>query len=200
MRALRAFETVRFKHLRRCIIAAVAISLALIIARGLRSWSFGPSPVTDASRYVSVLHELSYPGADGPAKWVASTFPPAIPPDATNVRFCYEQIMRGGSHLQLSMCLPSSRVTEMLAPNRKRAKRTLIGHGFGDMAGYTTTLPRLMRTDAAIATSVRLPNDFEIFVLDAQQKSYSSEWTAGSCVGIAINRDSNEVIYWFDDW
>ena len=96
------------------------------------------------------------------------------------------------------MVLPPAEVAAALQSARCAAKETQKGGGMFAVKDHQG-LPSDMFRDATNTTVAVLPEDFQVFVLDAKTDS-DPPWENGYSYGIAVNEKLSEVIYWVEDW
>jgi len=160
-----------------------------------------PEITTDISSYEKIRTEWSNSG-------LADHFPSAIPKSATNTRLSYVPgFLQGGAHFQLRITLPPKDVEEI---ERKYAPLARHKYHGGDRMvhanepnGVPTTF---FYTNADSISKDSMPHDtfpeyFSIYVLKANPAGTTGiSWNHGSTAGIAISRQTNEVVYWCESW
>jgi hypothetical protein len=162
------------------------------------------SDVTDPARYTAVLARLGYPKPtilDIPS---IGFLPPQIPANATNVRFFYRQGWQGGTQFRLRFVLPPADLNVVL----QKAKAAAIGEESGSKDGFESPpgAPAPDLLDVALMNYVPLPDDFEVFLLDAKNMGTSpttqsdAVWLEGYTGGIAVSQKRGEVVYWVEEW
>lgn len=186
------------------VVAAVALPILIIGgAIGWFLWSFDRAvrDTTDARQYPAILSKLGYPTPTQLSVPSLAHLPAAIPSTATNVRFYYRpHFLQGGTQLQLRMVLPPAEVAAALQSAKSAAREIQTGGSDFDAINHNKGLLRSASfRDAANTTFAPLPEDFQVFILDAKDQSPPT-WNHGYSYGIAINDKLSEVIYWVEDW
>jgi hypothetical protein len=171
-------------------------SAACLIAIGFFVFAhfFGPpSEITDARQYPKLL-------ADWSASGLVAHFPSSIPSDAINVRLsAYPGYLQGPPWFQIRMTRPPDQVQQIEGQCKKATTHIYIG---GDEFTHFNKDPKnnwpttvFHTTDNPSDTS--FPDDYTLYVLHAVDHGQGS-WDPHDSCGIAINRKSNDVVYWAD--
>jgi hypothetical protein len=175
-----------------CITAAI-IGL-LLIGRA----SVPEGDVSDPSRYAVVLADLGYPTPTKLNTPTLAHFPATVPDGATNVRFFYRpHFLQGAALLQIRCVLPPDAIGGLTTRFAAAAKEVQAGGGtFTAINAGTGKLASTLFRDATNTDFADLPDDFQVFILDAQT---TSAWNHIGSYGVAVSGRRGEVIYWVQD-
>jgi hypothetical protein len=113
-------------------IAAATVLLAFIATFWfLHNFKAAIAEVTDPSRYQQSLAKVRASGDVEKPSIELAYFPPAIPLDATDVRFFYRpHFLQGGPQLQLRITLPTLRVNQIKAEIEATTRPTTFARQF----------------------------------------------------------------------
>lgn len=151
--------------------------------------------ITDISRYEEIRRST----------WshqeLVKHFPTVIPDYAANTRFIYYPgNLQSGSFLQLKMKLPPTKIKKLLAQYRDRSQRKYQGGNTNDHLNQENGLPTTFFHTSDDETE-SFPSTYEILVLGARDRSNSSfKWNHGDSYGVAIDKDTSEIVYWAEVW
>ncbi|MFP4380547.1 MAG: hypothetical protein ACLFUS_08600 [Candidatus Sumerlaeia bacterium] len=158
--------------------------------------SYDLKGVTDPKKYEKVLEEKWSPGDN-----LVDHFPRPIPPEARNTKFSYlPGFLQGGTHIQLRIELPKSRIREIYQEASENAKQSHIGGDAFSLVNSGTD--GLASTHFYTSESHEFPDDYRIFIYDAKPYKQEGEhiWNHGYSKGVAVSKERNEVIYWAESW
>jgi hypothetical protein len=176
---------------RRLLGAAILVVILLVTAAILwvsHSFKEAVPEVTDAKRYPQILAQLRLNGGVSNPSITLAHFPPAIPPNATNVRFFYRpHFLQGGTELQLRVTLPATQVNQLAAEILAASRPTAVPD---NMASVNFR-------DTNNTGSAQLPPDFNLYILGTWTPPSEAEMEYA--YGIAISLKRNEVIYWLEN-
>ncbi|MEN3941730.1 hypothetical protein WJU23_10590 [Prosthecobacter sp. SYSU 5D2] len=130
-------------------------------------------------------------------------FPEQIPADAKNIRFSFlPGFLMGGSHLYLQYeTTPEALINiQTLAENQRNPAC--------DLAGHIPGVPEINQFNRPFDLgskphTERLGKDFDVYFFDndfPEMRKDEWVWNHGQSHGIAINTQSNEVLFWAEDW
>ncbi|WP_017651619.1 hypothetical protein [Fortiea contorta] len=127
-------------------------------------------------------------------------FPSQIPADAEDVNLAYSpSTAMGNSFLQVKWKQSPEKLKNLHLQYRKIAKHKYKGGNTNDHANLSDGVPTtFFYTNNAAAS---FPSDYEILVLDAQDRGSSGfKWSHGESYGVAINDSATEIVYWWEKW
>lgn len=166
-----------------------------VVLRLLAALVLPPSVTTDVGEYRGVLKQWSASGLVG-------HFPPAVPPQASGVRFSsFPGFLQGGGHIQLRVRLPIDEVRRIEARLRQAASHAYAGGGKYDHydGDQETVLPTTsFHTADDPAERHAFPGHYTLYVLHAED--HGGEWNHGETRGTAVSSVANEVVYWAESW
>ncbi len=168
---------------------AILWLLALVIAKT------GPPSATTSLRKYEASRDAFPPQ-------LADHFPELQPHAAADAVFTYfPGYMQGGAHLQLRIKASDDLVRKLDAELQKKAASTSIGGGsFEPEANakdkYIPMPP--LRTKRKDEKESDFPSHFTLYLLHASH--YPGGWNHGKTKGVAVSRQSSEVIYWAENW
>ncbi len=143
-------------------------------------------PVTDPARWDAVRSEVT-----GLGEGLVDHFPAPIPEDAGAPRLFFRRgFLQGGMTVQLRLALPEPRL-------RAEAER-FRAMGLPALPDPQPP-PVLLAPTTADGSFERHPDDFEIFVIDADPGT-SSPWNHGRLRGASISLARREIVYWAERW
>jgi len=172
------------------ILSSVLLGIALLatpVVLSLHAWAEFLTPVTDPNQYQSILKSYSDRFSKTPADLnVLAYFPDSIPAEASQVRF-YRGTPPGDMSLELHCVLPAAEVAALEA---RVFPLAMVEEGQDDV-------PRIFPTVPGHPT---LTQEFTLYLLGVghgnKNDEEESHWTYE--YGVAIDRQTNEVIYWLN--
>ena len=174
------------KRLSRYIALGVLIlilALAVKFVVGVVQFKRSVTPTTEVSEYQTLLDQWRPLG-------VVDHFPPAIPPDATDVRLsAFPGFLQGGAWFQVQMTLPPGRV--------EAVEREYQGQSIAGRESFNRVILPSFRT-VDDGETLEFPGGYRMIVLNAEEEGVS--WHHGRSAGVAISRERDEVVYWAEDW
>jgi hypothetical protein len=172
-----------------CGLAAV-VALCIVGLRAVANRTFS-EPDTDPAHYAAVLTEWKQTGLVKP-------FPASIPPDATGIHFSSSPgSLQGRPWIQLRMKLAPDRIAAIEADAQSTTTHVYTpDHRFslppkdGDWP-----IPNCEIGDDP--QQFQFPASFKIYVINAVDRG-SGSWDPYESYGVAVSRETNEVVYWAD--
>ncbi|MEZ6102171.1 MAG: hypothetical protein R3E01_36715 [Pirellulaceae bacterium] len=157
---------------------------------------FGPpSEIRSVKKYKSCRKSF-------PPQLVAR-FPTDTPEDKSDPVFSYYPgFLQGGAHIQLRVRLSPETIVNLVDELKTQTKHAYKGGGFfthynEDQEHNLPTASYHTQRDDVDANE--FPGHFTLYVLDADDRA-SGSWNHGSTFGIAISEETNEAIYWAENW
>lgn len=153
-----------------------------------------PGEVTDPARYEEIIAEFD----DHPA---LQHFPASVPANSSFVRLHFHPaLFQGGSVLQLKVSLPPDEVQSLYSVFARQALYVIPSNTMNDPLFEDPEIPR-HRDLTADTESTSLREGFELLVLGAEDLgSKDAPWNHGVTYGVAVDRASSQVVYWYEDW
>lgn len=175
----------------RVAITAAGVALVLLSCGCVRP----PDVVQDVNKYASCLKS--------PRQELTAHFPrdPQIK-DGDPVFSYYPGFLQGGAHLQLRVRLVPAEVAKLTKETASKTKHIYQG---GSIFSHHNQNQKNNLPTASFHTArsgedgYEFPSHFKLYVLGAKEGSDGS-WNHGSTFGIAMSEETNEAIYWAEDW
>ena len=110
--------------------------------------------------------------------------------------------LQGGAHIQLRVSLATDDIVTLASELKTKTEHAYKG---GDLFTHYNkdkdkNLPTAMyRTQRDDVLAYEFPKHFTVYVLGADN-STSPSWNHGSTFGIALSEETNEAIYWAENW
>ena len=177
------------------ILAMVVFFLPWLLFTWIAYSIFGPpDEITDIKQYPEIRMQLAKNSDLG------YYFPGAIPKTASEVRLsCQPQWLQGGCHLQLWLKLPPNEVKKLAkdfspyAINRQQAS----GFNTNNLSQIDTRIPynHIDPKDGSF------PLTFEFYTFPTPPKpGRNSSLPPTQTAGVAISKETNEIVYWLESW
>jgi hypothetical protein len=124
-------------------------------------------------------------------------FPATIPASASSARlFETPAILQGGASFQLRLTLPAAAVAEIERFYAPQTSITYQGDNIDDLIN-----PPAPNDHTGSTGHGPFSNSFTIYVLKSHAGGEESfRWNHGETAGLAINRETHEVVYWAESW
>ena len=177
-------------------VAASTVGIALAIyAVIVAAFAWQLRTITDVSRYDDLIR-----------RWDPSLvdhFPKRIPVNAMKQSLSFfPGFLQGGAHLQLRIELPAAdvareevRMSQLSTHVYQRGERTYPDPY--DNATRDVPLPPFHTGDKK--SSAGFPADYILYFLFAQPGE-SAPWNHGQTTGVAVSRQTSELVYWAESW
>lgn len=147
------------------------------------------------SRYSSLITDWTPTG-------LIAHFPKPLPATASNVKISsFPGLLHGGGHFQVRMTLPAAEVSKVYDDASKTAKDFYDGGTkFTSVNSKTNGLPGTTFHTSDSQKYTEFPEDYRIFVFAAQTGGGIPPWQSGTCYGVVVSKQRNEVIYYAENW
>ena len=117
-------------------------------------------------------------------------FPRQIPASATNVRlFAAPSVLQGQGTFQLRLTLPPADVEAI--------ERRFVPRALRDSTGSLYAMPMGKPWDYTSEGRDHLPPSFTVYVV---RDPHDPAWPHTSSSGLAVRRETGEVVYWTELW
>jgi hypothetical protein len=174
-------------------ILTTLISCILLFIAGC----FGPAETeTDVEEYAKKLEEWKPTG-------LVNHFPGTLPTSAMEIKFSsFPGFLQGGAWIQIRIVLPDEEIRRIYEDATTRAKQY---HDGGSAYTLVNERDNGLRS-ASFRTSengvYEFPKDYRVFIFEAKPYKTGVElsWNHGESMGIVVNLQRNEVIYYAEDW
>jgi hypothetical protein len=177
-------------------VAVSAVGIAIVIyVVSVAAFVWQLRVVTDVSRYDDLIR-----------RWEPSLvehFPSRIPINATKQSLSFfPGLWQGGAHFQLRTELPPADVADEEARLSKIATHVCqrgecTYPDSSDDVMRNVPLPPFHTGDKN--PSAGFPADYVLYYLIAQPGE-SAPWNHGQTTGVAVSRQSSELVYWAENW
>jgi hypothetical protein len=170
---------------------AIVRSLLFVVLVGC---SVEPKTETSPTKYALLITNWTPTG-------LVSHFPNPLPPTVSDVKLsAFTGFLQGGAWFQVRLTLPAAEVSKLYDEATKMAK------DFYD--GGTTYTSVNSKTNGLPGTSFytsdnkqgEFPADYRVFVFAAQDAGGNPPYQSGTCYGVVISKQRNEVIYYAERW
>lgn len=188
----RKHEFKRLKSLN--VVLAVVFVFVSIGNFGLMITDDSMSPSRDVHAYERIMKAHGYPGSKGVAH-----FPSQIPADSQNVQFYDMPAWIDGPYIYLRYQATTEEITDMYNKYSTAAKKVVK---LSDTLLSTEELPSGMKFVLGSFHEVgyeKLPEDFDLIFIDFSPAAFE-ESTNGCSYGLAVSRQRNEVICFYERW
>lgn len=157
------------------------------------------SDVTNPRKYEHVLTKRWY-YSDA----LISHFPSSIPNDAQNVRFSFRPaFLQGGAHIQLRYSASPEKIDELYERFSVQKTKSYYGGQSGEHMNMEGGMPTTIFYTSG-SENFEFPDDYEIMILDRvltqEERAAGYSWNHGKSHGVAISKESNEIVYWAESW
>lgn len=170
------------------LIIPLAIAMAFILL--FFSLDAATKTTTDINRYERALKLSNFP-----SPLVEHSFPDTIPAKAENILFKYHPALgQGGEVIALKYETDPQSIKEYIEVFSKKAK--WVGKASDSEADKHGVSPGTL---SAFGYTYDMQNDYTVFVLYSQP-SMPDNWNHGQRSLVAINEDSNEILFHAEKW
>jgi hypothetical protein len=172
-----------------CGLAAI-VALCIVGLRAVANRTFS-EPDTDPAHYSGVLTEWKQTG-------LVKLFPAEIPHHATGIHFSATPgSLQGRPWIQLRMKLAPDQIAAIDADAQSATTHVYApDHGFS-LPGKDGDWPIPNYETGDSPQQFQFPATFKIYVISAVDRG-SGSWDPHESYGVAVSRETNEVVYWAD--
>jgi hypothetical protein len=183
------------RWLQKFVKGATLFQIALV-SIALVGCSIGPPDVeTRPSKYSSLITDWTPTG-------LVTNFPNPLPTNASNVKLsAFPGFLQGGAWFQVRFTLPAAEVSKDFDDASKIAKDFYDGGDkFTSCNAKKNGLPGTSFHTADNPKQWEFPADYRVFVFATQDAGGNPPFQSGTCYGVVISKQRNEVIYYAESW
>jgi hypothetical protein len=177
--------------LRRLLILAggPVVLIGCIVGLSMIGGRLIPSPDTNPAHYGSALKEWNRSG-------LVALFPPSIPADAKGIHFSvFPGYLQGRPWIQLRMQLPPDQVATIEAIASAATDHIYAPDFRFTLPGKKDDWPIPGYQTGDRPDEFQFPPTFKLYVIKAVDHGLGS-WDPYESYGVAVSRQTNEVVYW----
>jgi hypothetical protein len=185
------------------IIAVISMAFGGI---GLVGGGFFLSRASDRSSHHQVVNDVKSYNEVRDRIWsnqaIIKHFPKQIPADTKHVRFVYSPgYMQAGNILQLRLKQPQAKIAALLVEYEKVATAKYRGGNSNEHINQPNGVPTTFFHTSDDTTDNSFPFNYKILVLGVKNKgSKDFKWNHGNSYGVAISPQTEEIVYWAEEW
>jgi hypothetical protein len=156
-----------------------------------------PDTETRPAKYSALITDWTPSG-------LVAHFPNPLPATASNIKLsAFPGFLQGGAWFQVRLNLPAAEVSKAYDD------ATRIAKDFYDGGDALTSCNSKTKTNGLPGTSFHtsddkkqweFPADYRIFVFAAHDAGGTPSFQSGTCYGVVISKQRNEVIYYAESW
>jgi len=154
-----------------------------------------PRTETDPKKYSTLISQWTPTG-------LVAHFPNPLPATASNIKLsAFPGFLQGGAWFQVRLTLPATEVSKIYDNATKVAKDFYDGGGtYKSVNSKTNGLPGTSFHTSDSPQQPDFPVDYRVFVFAAQDAGGTPPYQSGTCYGVVISKQRNEVIYYANKW